>query len=152
MTRVAVVGHIEWVDFIPVAAFPRRGSVLHADGSFARAAGGGGVAAATLADLGAQVDFFLALGRDAHGQAAEAQLEGRGVQVHAAWRDQPTRRAITLLEPGGERTIVTIGERLHPLGTDDLPWELLEQTDGVYFTAGDREALERAREARVLVA
>ncbi len=59
MTRVAVVGHIEWVDFIPVAAFPRRGSVLHADSSFARAAGGGGVAAATLAELGAEVDFFL---------------------------------------------------------------------------------------------
>ncbi len=152
MTRVAVVGHIEWVDFIPVSAFPRRGSVLHADGSFARAAGGGGVAAATLAELAAEVDFFCALGRDAPGRAAEAQLQERGVHVHAAWRDQPTRRAVTLLEAGGERTIVTIGERLHPLGSDDLPWELLEQTDGVYFTAGDREALERARSARILVA
>ncbi len=59
---------------------------------------------------------------------------------------------MTLLEPGGERTIVTIGERLQPSGRDELPWELLEQADGVYFTAGDREALERARRARVLVA
>jgi ribokinase len=152
MIRVAVVGHIEWVDFIPVAGFPSRGSVLHAESSFARAAGGGGVAAATLADLGAQVDFFCALGRDGHGHAAAAQLQERGVHVHAARREQPTRRAVTLLEPGGERTIVTIGERLHPLGSDELPWELLEQADGVYFTAGDHEALARARRARVLVA
>lgn len=152
MPRVAVVGHVEWVDFIPVAEFPRRGSVLHAGSSFARAAGGGGVAAATLSDLGADVDFFCALGRDALGQAVQAQLRARGVHPQVAWRDQPTRRAVTLLEPGGERTIVTIGERLHPLGTDGLPWELLEQADGVYFTAGDREALERARKARVLVA
>lgn len=152
MTRVAVVGHVEWVDFIPVAAFPRRGSVLHADSSFARAAGGGGVAAATLADLGAQVDFFCALGRDALGEGTKAQLCERGVHPHVAWRDQPTRRAVTLLEPGGQRTIVTVGERLHPLGADDLPWDLLGQADGVYFTAGDPAALECAREAGALVA
>ncbi len=147
-----MVGHVEWVDFIPVAAFPRRGSVLHAERSFARAAGGGGVAAATLVELGAQVDFFCALGRDGLGRAAEAQLRERGVHPHVAWREQPTRRALTLLEPRGERTIVTIGERLHPLGADELPWELLEQADGVYFTAGDPQALDWARKARVLVA
>src|SRR5581483_4358600 len=39
-----------------------------------------------------------------------------------------------------------------PLGTDELPWEQLERADGVYFTAGDGEALRRARAARVLVA
>ena len=152
MTRVAVVGHIEWVDFIPVAAYPRRGSVLHAESSFARAAGGGGVAAATLADLGAEVHFFCALGHDAHGTAAAEQLQERGVTMHVAWREQPTRRAMTLLEPGGERTIVTIGERLGPRGGDELPWELLRQADGAYFTAGDRAALEHARQARVLTA
>ena len=152
MTRVAVVGHVEWVDFVPVQRFPHPGEVVHADGAFARAAGGGGVVAAVLAELGVEVDFFCALGRDDTGRAAAAQLAEHGVQVHAAWRDEPTRRALTLLEAGGERTIVTIGERLEPLGSDRLAWERLRGADGVYFTAGDSAALKRAREANVMVA
>jgi ribokinase len=152
MTRVAVVGHIEWVDFVPIDHFPRQGELLHAQSSFTRVGGGGGVAAAVLTELGAEVDFFLALGDDAHGTAAEAELRERGVAVHAARRDAPTRRAITLLEDGGERTIVTIGERLYPVGSDSLPWERLDDADGVYFTAGDEGALAHARRAGALVA
>ena len=152
MTRVAVVGHVEWVDFVPLQRFPQPGEVVHANGAFARAAGGGGVVAVVLAELDAEVDFFCALGRDGTGRAAAAQLAERGVQVHAAWRDEPTRRALTLLEAGGERTIVTIGERLEPLGSDGLAWERLGEADGVYFTAGDSAALQRAREANVVVA
>lgn len=147
-----MVGHIEWVDFVPVERFPGSGEVVHAVRSFARAAGGGGVVASVLADLGAQVELFTALGSDAFGRLAAAELGQRGVQVHVAWREGPTRRAVTLLEPAGERTIVTIGERLEPLGGDDLPWEALDEADGVYFTAGDAAALAHARRARVLVA
>ncbi len=150
--RVAVVGHVEWVDFIAVERMPEQGEVLHAQGAFTRAAGGGGVVAGVLADLGAEVDFFSALGRDADGEAAAAQLSERGVRMHVAWRDEPTRRAVTLLEGGGERTIVTIGDRLNPLGSDELDWERLEGADGVYFTAGDDGALRRARQARVVIA
>jgi ribokinase len=72
--------------------------------------------------------------------------------MHIAWRRQPTRRAVTLLEGRGERTIITIGERLDPLGSDALAWERLGSADGVYFTAGDTEALRRARAAAVVVA
>ena len=149
-----MVGHIEWVDFVPVARMPRQGEVLNADGeAFSRAAGGGGVVAVVLAELGGDVDFFCALGDDAHGHAVVEQLGERGVTVHPAWRaDKPTRRAITLLEDGGERTIVTVGERIEPLGSDDLPWELLDDAAGAYFTAGDGGALEHARRARELVA
>src|SRR5207248_8834769 len=43
--RMAVVGHVEWVDFIRVPRHPLAGEVLHAPSSFARAAGGGGVVA-----------------------------------------------------------------------------------------------------------
>jgi ribokinase len=152
MPRVAVVGHVEWVDFVPVERFPLPGEVLHAKSGFTRAAGGGGVASVVLVELGADVDFFCALGRDAHGDAVAEQLHERGVTVQVAWRDDPTRRAVTLLEDGGERTIITIGERLEPRGTEALPWEYLRGADGVYFTAGDRGALERARGARVMVA
>jgi ribokinase len=152
MRKVAVVGHVEWVDFIPVERLPNAGEVIHAYGSFARAAGGGGVVAAVLAGLGAEVDFFCALGRDQLGEAAASQLTDHGIRVQVAWRDQPTRRAVTLLEVGGERTIVTVGERLAPLGSDELDWERLREADGVYFTAGDAAALRLAREARVVVA
>jgi ribokinase len=57
-----------------------------------------------------------------------------------------------LLDAGGERTIVTLGERLDPSGADDLDWALLARSDGVYFTAGDVGALERARRAPLIVA
>jgi ribokinase len=153
MARLAVVGHVEWVDFVPIERLPRQGEVVHAVGAFARAGGGGGVAAAVLAELGAEVDFFCALGDDALGRAAAAQLTERGVTVHAAWRSgEPTRRALTLLEGDGERTIVTVGDRLEPRGGDDLDWARLRRSDGAYFTAGDLEALEHAREANVLAA
>jgi ribokinase len=152
MTRVAVVGHVEWVDFIPVERFPEPGEVVHAHGTFARAAGGGGVVASILAELEAEVDFFCALGRDPHGEAAAQELSRRGVSVQVAWRDEPTRRAVTLLDDSGERTIVTIGERLEPYGSNPLEWDRLRDADGVYFTAGDPGALERARAARVVVA
>lgn len=152
MTRVGVVGHVEWVEFLPVPRFPHRGEVIHAEGGFLRAGGGGGVAAVVLAEFGAEVDFFTALGDDVAGRAAVEQLTDRGVQVHVAWRDEPTRRAVTLLEPGGERTIVTIGERLEPRGSDTLAWERLREARSVYFTAGDAAALDHARQAGTLVA
>jgi ribokinase len=152
MTVAAIVGHIEWVDFVPVPRLPRPGEVIHAGGAFSRAAGGGGVVAGVFAELGAEVDFFTALGDDSHGRAAAEQLSQRGVRMHVAWRGEPTRRAVTLLEDGGERTIVTIGDRLEPLGSDDLEWDRLRAADGVYVTAGDADALERARAARVVVA
>lgn len=151
MRRVAVIGHVEWVGFIEVTRHPARGELVQAKGAFTRAAGGGAVAAAVLAQLGAQVDFFCALGQDQHGAAAAAELEALGIEVHAAWREQPTRRAVTLLEDRGERTIVTIGQRLEPAGTDDLAWSRLVEADGAYVTAGDSEAFELARRARVLV-
>ncbi len=126
--------------------------MVHARESFARAAGGGGVVAAVLAELGAEVDFFCALGDDVHGHAAADQLTAHGVSMHVAWRREATRRAVTLLEGATERTIITIGKRLDPLGSDALPWERLREAEGVYFTAGDIEALERAHEAKVVVA
>ncbi len=79
VTRVAVVGHVEWVDFVEVDRFPQPGTVVHAPGSFARAGGGGGVVTGVLADLeDVEVEFFVALGRDAAGEATVTQLTERG--------------------------------------------------------------------------
>src|ERR671930_592390 len=84
--RAAVVGHVEWVDFALVPRLPRPGEILHAETFWEEAAGGGAVAAVQLVRLGADTAFFTALGDDARGRAAVAQLERQGVRVHAAWR------------------------------------------------------------------
>ncbi len=150
--RIAVVGHVEWVDFLPVAALPGPGALVHAEGAFAQPAGGAGVACGVLAELGADTELFCALGSGPHADATRARLGRRGLAVHDAPRAAAMRRAVTLLEPGGDRLIVTIGERLEPAGADPLPWERLDGADAVYFTAGDAGALGHARRARALVA
>src|ERR671922_1966895 len=75
-----------------------------------------------------------------------------GVRVHAAVRMEPQRRGFTFVDAAGERTITVIGERLGPRRSDDLPWDALAETDGVYFVSGDAAAVRAARAARVLVA
>lgn len=149
---MAVVGHLEWSEFVSLKRLPGEGEVAHATGFSARPGGGGAVAAVALAQLGASVDFYTALGRDAEGEATVAALSARGVTMHVAWRSQPTRRAITYLIDGGERTIVVIGPRLDPAGDDALDWVGLDNVAGVYLTAGDAGAVSQARRAGVLVA
>jgi len=151
VTKIAVVGHVEWVDFLRVGHLPVRDEVQRAERAAIHAGGGAVVAAAVLADLGAEVDFFCAVGSDANGDAAEAELTRRGIRVHAARRPGPTREVLTLLDDSGERTIITLGERLQPRGEDELDWDRLEGSPGVYFTAGDLAAVRHARRARELV-
>lgn len=151
--RAAVVGHVEWVTFVRVPCVPERGTIVHGGGTWDDAAGGGAVAAVELARLGADVVFFTALGDDEPGREARTRLEDLGVEVRAAVREgQPQRRAVTLLDADGERTIVVLGERMVPRGEDSLGWEDLAEMDTVYATGGDAEALRRARRARALVA
>ncbi len=151
--RIAVVGHVEWVQFARVSRVPRAGEIVHAIDPFAEPAGGGAVAATQAARLAGAATLMTVLGDDDHGSRSVARLRELGVVVHTASRPAATRRAVALLDDGGERTIVTFGPRLEPAGSDEeLPWNLLEEMDGVYFTAGDREALRAARAARVLVA
>ena len=150
--RCAVVGHVEWVDFVPVERVPVAGEILTTEEYWAEPAGGGAVAAAELVRLGAETTFFTAVGEDEVGRRAEEALPRRGLRLEVAVRAAPQRRALTYLDSRGERTITVLGEKLHPLGADPLAWEELAGTDGVYFTAGDEAALRHARRARVLVA
>jgi ribokinase len=151
MIKIAVVGHVEWVQFLRVAHLPMRDEVQRAEREAVHAGGGAVVAAAVLAGLGAEVDFFCALGSDANGDATEAELTRRGIRVHAARRPGPTREVLTLLDDSGERTIITLGERIQPQGDDQLEWDRLDGAAGVYFTAGDLAAVRLARHARELV-
>ena len=152
MPRFAVVGHVEWVDFLKVPHVPQPGEIVHATDFWAEAGGGGAVAAVQLAKLAGATFFLTALGDDEHARRAAAELAAHGVEVEAVTRHGPQRRAVTLLDARGERTIATLGERLVPRGDDDLPWDRLAEMDGVYFTGGDEASLHAARAAGALVA
>jgi ribokinase len=152
--QVAVVGHLEWVEFAFAAQLPRQGEIVEAEHLFYEPAGGGAVAAVQLARLAGAALFITALGGDAVAERAPARLRELRVQPAASTLALPTRRALTLLSPSQpERTIITLGERLQPSGEDtQLPWPRLAEMDAVYFTAGDLAALRHARAARILVA
>jgi ribokinase len=131
---------------------PRPGEIVHAEETWAEAAGGGSVAAVQLAKLAGASLFYTALGDEELGHRAKGELEGHGVRVHCEFKDKPQRRGFTYLDSGGERTITTIHERYGPSGDDELAWDELDDADAVYFVSGDGAALQAARRARVLVA
>lgn len=151
--QMAVVGHVEWIEFLRVGSVPRPGEIVQATEAWSEPAGGGGVAAVELARLAGSAALFCKLGGDALGGKARVRLEAAGVRVHSPPGEEPQRRGYVYLDELGERTITVIGEKSRPQGGDgSLPWEELDRMDGVYFTAGDAEAVRQARRARVLVA
>jgi ribokinase len=150
---VAVVGHVEWVEFVRVDEVPRPGEIVHSLERWEEAAGGGAVAAVQLAKLNGSAHFFTALGGDELGRRARAELEGRGVTVHSTTSGEPQRRAFTYVDGNGERTITVLGEKLLASGEDpQVPWELLGRCEAVFFVSGDVASVRAARRARVLVA
>jgi ribokinase len=153
-TAARVVGHVEWVLFGRVEHVPGAGEVVHASDPFEEPAGGGAVAAVQLARLAGGSTLVTELGDDEHGRRSVARLGELGVDVRASFVDAASRRAVTLVDDGGERTITTFGPRLEPRGGDAHGrWGGLERLDAVYFTAGDLAELRIARDhSRVLVA
>ncbi|HEV7806424.1 MAG TPA: PfkB family carbohydrate kinase [Solirubrobacteraceae bacterium] len=150
--RAAVIGHVEWTRLVGVARVPLAGEISHASVLWEGPAGGGAVAAVQLAKLVGHCTFYTALGDDELGERACSGLERHGVTVQAVRRDARTREAVSLVDAAGERTTLTLGERLQPSGADPLPWDELVACDVAYFTAGDRAALWAARRAPLLVA
>ena len=146
------MGHVEWIEFARVERVPTPGEIVHASEAWEEPGGGGAVSAVQLAKLGGGADFFCALGDDKLGHRAHDALTREGLRVHAAWRSEPQRRGFVHVDRAAERTITVIGDRLGPVGDDALPWELLDDADAVYFTAGDADAARHARRARTMVA
>jgi ribokinase len=151
--RVAVIGHVEWVEFAHVEAVPRPGEIVHALETWSEPAGGGAVAAVQLTRLAGSCTLFTALGSDELGRRSRVELGRLGVEIRAIPEPEPTRRAFTFVDENGERTITVLGEKLRPRGGDSrLPWRELAGADAAYFVSGDAEALSHARSARLLVA
>ena len=149
---MAVVGHVEWVTFARVEHLPVVGEIVHAYEWWDLPAGGGAAAAGQLTKLAQGALFYTALGDDELGKRSVEQLTAMGVTVRCVLRQEPSRRAVTHVDADGERTITVMGERHTPSVVDPLPWDELDGSDGVYFTAGDKGALQQARRANVLVA
>jgi ribokinase len=151
--RVAVVGHVEWVEFARVDEVPRPGAIVHALERWEEAAGGGAVAAVQLAKLAGEAVLFTCFGDDELGRRSRAQLTSQGVTVRAMVDPSPQRRAFCFVDADGERTITVLGDKLRPAGGDNrLRWGELAGMDAVYFVSGDAEALAEARQAPLLVA
>ncbi len=149
--KVAVVGHVEWITFARVDRVPTAGAIAHATETWWGAGGGGAVSAVQLAKLAGSSELFTALGGDGVGRRAREELSASLVHVHGEERPGPTREALCLVDGDGERTITTLGPRLEARGSDGLAWDHLDDAGAVYVTAGDEDALRRARVARVMV-
>ena len=100
---MAVVGHVEWVDFVVVAALPTPGEIVEAEETWEEAAGGGAVAAVQLRKLAGHAAFYTALGNDERARLSKSQLEpaapgcqlprwARGADDHRAGRSARGRR------------------------------------------------------------
>lgn len=150
--RVAVVGHVEWIEFAKVERVPAPGEIVHALDVWQEPGGGGAVAAGQVARLSGEAVFFTALGDDELGHRAHDALTDLGLRVEVAWRDEPQRRGFVFVDDAGERTITVIGDRSGPSGHDPLPWDELAEMDAVYFTAGDPAAVKATRAAHRMVA
>ncbi len=149
--KFAVVGHIEWINFIKVDQLPKPGLISHSQRSLEYPAGGGAVIAKRLRELTyGEVHFFTALGNDFYGNQCLQILENMGIKLHVAWSDKPTRKGFSVIDSDGERSITIIGERIAPNHKDNLDWATLNEMDGIFITAADKEIFKKSRIAKIL--
>lgn len=90
--------------------------------------GAGGNVAARLAAAGVRTGLICAIGDDAPGRGAVVELRASGVEVHATVVGGATGAVVALVEPGGERTMLTARGANIAMTPADLP--------GHWFRAG----------------
>ena len=149
--RVGVIGHVEHITLGRVPAVPRAGEIAHLEEPRFFPGGGGGIAFFQLTRSAAEVLLYTALGNDEAAAAVRGRIAATRARIFAAERQAAHTRDLVMITPDGERTIVVVGEPLHPERADALPWDELSSCDGVYFTAQDPAAIAAARAARILV-
>ena len=151
--KFAVIGHIEWINFVEVDQFPKPGFITHSKKYLEYPAGGGSVIAKRLQELtNNEVHFFTSLGNDYYGNQCINILQNMGIKLHVAWRDKPTRKGFSVIDSEGERSITIIGDRLSPIHKDNLDWNILNEMDGIFITAADEKILRQARIAKTVCA
>lgn len=111
--RVVVIGHINHDRIWRLTEPLRAGGRIAWSSRETRLGGGGYFTARRLLDLGHDVALLSNLMRDAHGEAALADLDAAGFNTSLiARRDGETDFADILLDPTGERTILSSERRL----------------------------------------
>ena len=149
--RFAVIGHVEWMNFLEVDSLPKAGLICHSKRSLEMPAGGGGVIAKTLREITTgDIHLFTSLGNDFYGMQTKEIFEGMGINLHIAWRNSPTRKGFSLVDKSGERSITIVGDRLAPSSEDNLNWSLLKEMDGIFITAGDEDIFKKSRSCPIL--
>ena len=149
--KFAVIGHIEWMNFIKVDQLPKAGLISHSKKFLECPAGGGTVIAKALRELtNSEVHFFTALGNDFYGDQCLNILKNMGIKLHVAWRDKPTRKGFSIVDSDGERSITIIGDRIAPTNKDNLDWSILKDMDGIFITAADKGIFKKARSTKTL--
>ena len=148
--RVVIIGHVEWVTHA-LGNLPDRGHIADLHDPWCEPAGGGGVAAVAAARLGAHVTLVTAFGDDPTGSESRRILKDRGVSVVASRATGPQTPVLTIIEPGGERTIMVVGPRMQARATDLGETDLFATADAVYYTGEDPALLRLARQAQHFV-
>jgi ribokinase len=119
--RLAIIGHVEHVTVGRVPALPGAGDIAHLETPRWLPGGGGGIAFFQLIRSPAEVHLFTALGDDEAAGAVEQRLRATPARLHLAPRATAHTRDLVMVTPDGERTIVVVGEPLHPQRNDPLP-------------------------------
>src|SRR5207245_3922657 len=114
MRRLAVVGHVEWIEFVRVPYVPAPGEIVHASERWQAVGGGGAIVAVDLVRLGAEVTLYTALGDDRLGHRALDELGAHGVRVRSTFRQEPHRRRFVHVDDDHERPITVIVDHMGP--------------------------------------
>ena len=94
--KVAVVGHVEWIEFARVDHVPAPGEIVQAEETWEEPGGGGAVAAVQLARLNGDCTFYTVLGDDELGRRSRERLTELGVTVRAEKTSQADQARVRL--------------------------------------------------------
>ncbi len=133
MAEVAVFGTAAADVVVQIPSLPGPGDHLSAKSLGWRLGGGSANLACALAAAGHRVEFVGPFGNDPMADVLMAEIERHGVGTGRSFRaESPTPRALILLDPSGERTILGFDQEFT---TDVYPLAEVPQVgavDGVY--------------------
>lgn len=152
--RIVCVGNLVHDEVYRVEMLPASGIKTGVLGYESRFGGPAATAAVAISHLGGQASYWGRLGRDEAGEAALALLQRHGVDCAgvAMLAEGRTLRAIVMVDPRGERSIVSDRRSLSAdvgvLPPDDLADVAVVLAD-TRWPAGAEVALERAAAAGI---
>ena len=96
--RVAVIGHVEWCEFVRVERVPLAGEIIEGSSFLEEPSGGGAVAAVQMARLAGSCDFFTAFGDGCRRSSRPRRTEPSGAAPSSNRFD--LRRVFAVETPG----------------------------------------------------